>query len=130
MDTNQAAEQAHKTETIDHKRFFSEEEIAAMEKEHTNKCVKIDTIEEKIALVKAENAPVLKQLKTDTKSCRKNLKRGFTYEEHECFLVPNFETGMMEFVDQQTGEILQERKLFPDEKQLRLIPIKREGTND
>lgn len=125
MDITQAHEIANGKESIQHKVVFHPDEIAQMEKDHTQDLIELDTIEEKIAAVKLEHADRIKELKQQTKSARKNIRRGFQYEERECYLCPNYQAGMMEYVDVQTGEILMERKLRPDEKQLKL----KTGTN-
>lgn len=125
MNTEQAQNTATTKQFIEHKMKFTDDELIAMKEKHTTDCIEIDSLEEKIKAVKDEVGPRIKELKEVSKSTRKNIRRGFEYQDRECFLCPNFTTGMMEFVDCETGEILQERKLFPDERQLKLIT----GTN-
>lgn len=123
-----ASENANGKEVISHKVNFSDDEIAKMKTEHTEQCIEMDTIEETILAVKMLHAERMKELKQLSKSTRKKVKQGFHYIQKECYLVPNFTTGMMQYCEVETGDVIMERKLYPDERQMKLIP--KTGTND
>lgn len=112
------------TETIPNKRFFTPEEKEQMRIEHTDKLIELDAHEQEIKDLKDSKSPVIKELKTTTKKTRNLLRAGFEYQNRECYLVPNHESGKMEYIDTETSELLFERKLLPAEKQLRITDRK------
>ena len=126
MDNNleQLKEAAVGTETIPNKRTFSPEEKDAMRLAHTDKMILMDAHQEELDAFKKDKGALIKNLAADAKKERKLLKDGFEYQNRECFLIPNHESGKMEYVDAETQEVLFERKLTPDEKQLRIGDMK------
>lgn len=107
-------------EKVTAKRYFTEEELNVMVRENTDKLIELDTIEEEIEALKKKHAATQKKLKVESKSLRKLVRAGFVEELRECYLTPNFQSGNMEYTCVQTGELLLERRLRPEEKQLRL----------
>lgn len=123
MDSNKE-EFSNPKEVVKAKRFFSADELDAMRREQTEKQIELDDIEEEIRNLKKLNATRVKEIKATNLGIRKEIKAGFTHEDRECYLTPNYTTGMMQYVDCETSEVLMERKLLPAEKQLRFEATK------
>ena len=106
-------------EVVKAKRFFSADELDAMRREQTEKQIELDDIEAEIRDLKKKNALRVKEIKATNLGIRQEIKAGFTHEDRECYLTPDFTNGLMQYVDCQTSEVLMTRKLLHNEKQLR-----------
>lgn len=113
-------QEAVAVETIPHKYKFSDDEIQDMRKEHTDVIIEEEIILDEIKAFREERKLPLKNLKEQSKKLRKHIKNGYEIRDVECSLVPNFETGMMQYISNDTQEIIIERKLQPNEKQYRI----------
>lgn len=106
-------------ERVTAKRYFEPEELDVMIRENTQKQIELDVIQEEIDKLKEKHAETQKRLKLESSALRKLIRDGFTEEQRDCYLMPNYTSGNMEYTDVKTGELLFERRLRPEERQLR-----------
>lgn len=107
-------------ESVQSKVFFTPDQMDEMRKNHTDELIELDNIEEEIKALKERHAPRIKEIKCSAKDTRGLLKRKYHYVQRECFLEPDYTDGVMNYVDCENAEVLQTRKLKPEEKQLTL----------
>jgi len=74
--------------------------------------------ENEIAKLKELLKPRMKELLENAEIRIKTIKDGYIFESVECELVPDFKSGNMNFIDVKTGEIVFNRTLLPNERQL------------
>ena len=91
---------------------------------------KLAEFEEKLAVVKAEAKQLAAEYKgkiTDVEASRAGLASVIRLKEeevvHECYADPDYKSGMMVYTDVETGEVVEERKLTNEERQMKLIDI-------
>lgn len=72
--------------------------------------------------IKELNAEV-KMKKTTAMETLKKLKAGFEEVHVECDMIPDYDKGMMNYVDPSTGEIHFSRRLLPEERQMNIHQI-------
>jgi hypothetical protein len=91
---------------------------------------KLAEYEEKLAVVKAEAKQVAAEYKgkvSDVEASRASLASIIRLKEeevvYECYADPDYKTGLMVFTDVETGQIIEERKLTNEERQMKLIDM-------
>lgn len=120
MNKTELQQSATGTESRSIRRFFTEDEIIAFqEKFTTNEILKAET-EDELKEIKDEFNLRIKSFKSTSKYLLTNVKNKFVDETREVYLLPNHETGEMEFYDTMTGALVDTRRLRPDEKQSQL----------
>lgn len=108
-----------KVDTMTYSKHLNEDEMRKEEQDFSELAIKISTIEEELAAKKAEYAAKLKPLKTDYKSSLYAIqtKQKLVTEEVYCIVdYENLEIGIYN----HRGELVKERKLTEEEKQLKL----------
>ncbi len=96
---------------------LSEFEISEREHEHSKKAIELESLDSEFKKIKAKYTEELKTLKDSMHTILHEIKEGKRHVRSECYLLPNFDTGKMEFyVD--SGLKVKERELDPDEYQL------------
>ena len=111
-------------ETLPFKYQFTPEEREKMRLDHTDKMIECDFQKNELKKVKEEFGRKIKKSDTETFEIRKKLSLGFEFQNRPCYLMPDQELGKMQYVCIDSGEILFERKLTPDERQLNILQKK------
>lgn len=121
------ADNCVRTEHIEVRREFDDEEMKEMENKHTELSIKVHDEDVKKKVFIDEYKAITKPLKEEKSILIKNLKDGFIAENEEVYCLDNQDEGVMEFYDVH-GQCVMQRALFPHEKQTRIVPMT--GTND
>lgn len=106
-------------ETIPHRKVFSPEEIEKMQGEHTRKLLDADKKCAELKALKAVKQGEIKDIYESALVLRNEIAAGSKAINVECYLVPDFDKGMMNYVDADKDEVVFSRRLTPDERQLR-----------
>ena len=70
-----------------------------------------------------------KDIKTETRSIVKTLKKGYVESDERVFWMQDEENKMMHCYD-ANGEFIKSRKMRPEERQHRIVPITKTGTDN
>lgn len=105
------------------KHFTEDEMIDLREKFSTNEILKSDA-EEELAEVKKTAKAKIDGIKEISKDVRTKIKHKYIDVIKDVNCVPNFAEGVMEFYDTETGELVDTRKLRPNEKQMSILNSK------
>ena len=106
-------------ETIPYRKQISEEEIQKMQHDHTVKLLDSDKKETELKAINDEKRGVIKTLREEAKVLRNLIATKAVTMDVEAALVPDHDTGFMNYVNMENDEIVYSRRLTPDEKQLR-----------
>lgn len=108
---------------------FTEDEMNAMRKTLADTTIEQAIADDEFAIIRAAHNGEKKERKAKMKTLLADIRNERALRQVMCDLIPNFETGMMEFYSIETGAKVHERRLKPEEKQLRLDTGASEGTN-
>src|SRR3990167_5726329 len=111
-----------KTESLEMKVPFSNEEKSDMRMELANNLTEIITEDEKLKKAKDLHKEAVKPKKETVKVLTKNLRNGYVKEEQTVYLFADQEAGRMGYYD-SNGDLVSSRKLLPTEKQTSLLNI-------
>lgn len=111
-----------KTESLEMKVPFSNEEKSDMRMELANNLTEILTEDEKLKKAKDLHKEAVKPKKETVKVLTKNLRNGYVKEEQTVYLFADQEAGRMGYYD-SNGDLVSSRKLLPTEKQTSLLNI-------
>jgi len=117
--------EALKTTEIVHphiKRFTEEEKAEFRETIADASIVLEDTLEE-LKETKKSYKEIIDTQKSIIKENLKHVRKGCAETSVDAVLVPDFDNGLMHIYDKTTYELLDYRKLRPDEKQLNIHSI-------
>lgn len=120
MNLKEIKEVAHATEIRNIRKHFTPDELIGLKEDFFDTDSKLNDKQEELDTVKETFKEAMNPLKEKTKDLRKKIRNRFVDVDHDVFAVANQETGNMEYYSVQNGDLLDERKLRPDEKQLRL----------
>ena len=102
--------------------FFSEDEIEKKKAQHFEDSVKLDFAEqEKKEYIREKNQEI-KKLKISAAKAMAEVKKGYREESQEVYLVPDFDSGIMEYIT-KSQEVVASRRLRPDEMQDTVLKI-------
>lgn len=102
-------------------RTLTLDEKTAIRERLSDIAIRLQTRTEEIKLVAKEHREELDEIKSDLNELVSQLRHGSKTLHHDCYMVPDHEHAMMQFVDIETGEIVDERRLFPEERQQSLF---------
>lgn len=120
MNLKEIKEVALGTETRNIRKHFSPDELVGLKEEFFDTDLKLNDKQEELDSIKDTFKEAMKPLKESTAVLRKKIRNRFVDIDYEVYAVANQESGNMEYYSVQDGELMDERKLRPDEKQLRL----------
>lgn len=103
---------------------FNHEQLDAMKDELVNSMAEIETEEEKFSEIAKTHRDRMKKLRTAGKVLVMNIKREGQERMLACKKVPEFDLGMMLFVEPVTGRVVTYRKLMPNERQTDINNLK------
>lgn len=96
---------------------FNDEELAAKREDHADLSMQIEDAEEEFKRIKEEHMGSLKILKAKNKTVLHEIRTGRNIRVVNCFKIPNHDAGLMEYVDVDSGEVVDSRRLMPRERQ-------------
>lgn len=105
-------------------RRLTEDEIKERSELLVDNMLSVSKADQELADAKEEHKNTVKPLLAANKTLLHELKSKHAEVEGTLYLLPNFESGMMEFVD-ENGDIIHTRKLKPDERQGNIIHMAR-----
>jgi len=82
-----------------------------------DKMVEMNQAEAEFAVIAKEHRDRMKKLRTDGTELVMNIKREGVERMVPCLKVPEFDLGVMMFVEKETGRVVTYRKLMPNERQ-------------
>lgn len=103
---------------------FSEDEMNVLREQFAEVAMHRADEEEAFLLVKKEWKVKLDEVKEEERLKRKLVRDRFFDQERDVALLPNHESGMMEIYDAKSGEMVEERKLRPNERQMNILQAK------
>ena len=98
-------------------KMLSEDEKIDIRERLSLVAIKLQQRTEEIAVIAKDHRDEITAIKDDLKALINELRHGSKTTTHDCFLVPDNDGGMMQFVDIESGEVVDERRLRPDERQ-------------
>lgn len=111
---------AQKTEEFELPIEFTPADRAEMEKDFAQNAIALEKIKNAKKLSISEFDEQMKPLRKVSSEILRKLTDGYEVEKRQCYLVPNYETNMMEFFDTSSGEMLHSRRLYANERQTQL----------
>lgn len=101
---------------IEHK--FSSEEMAQIAKDITDHLGRKDELEERLKSIKADYKAQAEQLDAELRNLTRKHRSGYEMREVRCDIVRDVDRGIVQFVRQDTKEIVSERPMTSEERQL------------
>ena len=120
---------ADKTEVDKVKRHYNQDEKSQIKDFVTEESVLIMETEEEFSTIKKDFQARLKAKKSEVIKALKDIKRGYSESEEPVFLISDQEQGLMNIYD-KNGIYLSSRKLFPEERQTRILEMAKTGTEN
>lgn len=119
---------ADSSEEIGYMKSFTEEEILAMKDDLAEISIEINDIEIEKKEIAAEFKHKLEPLVDQKKETLKSIKNKAQYVKELCYKMIDQEEQMVTYYN-SIGEIVESRRIRPDEKQLKIFTLK-SGTNN
>lgn len=116
---NQISVLAHHVEERVIRYHYSLEKLMEKKDQFSEIAIQINSIEEELNFVKQNFKERLDPLKSASKELLGAIIRKYDDMPRKVFAVPNFDDSVMEFFNDE-GTMVDSRKLYPDEKQLRI----------
>ena len=104
------------SENFKKRKQFTKDELDSFRELHTQASMDKDDLEEQLRDTKKQFTEKIKTLKTTSKEAIKNLRMGFMEKDCTVFVVPNHESGMADLYDTHTYELVDSRRLRPEER--------------
>ena len=111
-------------ETIPYRKQFTAEEIEKMQGDHLRALIAADRLAAELKAIKEVKQAEINELIAGANETRIQVNAGHIILIVEAFLIPNHETGMMEYMNSETDEVIFSRRLTPDEKQIRMNSLR------
>jgi len=121
MDTRYLREAAVRKEPRTIRYNYTEDQLNDLREKFTDKALQHADEQELYKEVRREWKEKLEASRADMKFLGDAIRKRYRDETVEVYCVPNFDDGMMEFFDVRTGDMVDARKLRPDEKQMNII---------
>ena len=102
------------------RRQYTEEELSGFREQFVKEQLTFVRRDEEVKEQTKELREEVKALKEVADSVLLELNRGYEDKPVNCQLVPNYSEGIMQYID-PNGEVVHERRLFPQERQMSLI---------
>lgn len=118
---------AYRTEVQTLKRPFSEQELAGFKDDLSREMIALNELEIQLKEVKDSFKAKMKPYVVAKRDLLKQLKTKYQESEETVYLLDDQQSGIMNIYDAE-GKFYQSRKLFPNERQTKLIPLQNTGT--
>lgn len=115
---------AEGVETMKVQERLTEDELISYREQLAEDSLSIGNHDDLLTLAKTEHKAAVKPLKLEIKTILTVLKSQHKETEQSVYRLPNFETGMMEYVNLK-GQIVSIRRLRAEEKQGRVFGLKK-----
>lgn len=122
-------EMAVKVEFEKVKRHYNEDEKSQIKDAITEESIQLMDKQEEFKAIKKEFDKAIKANKDKLIIALKDVKRGYSENEEDVYLIDDQESGLMNVYD-ASGTHLYARKLFPEERQARIVSMAKTGTHD
>jgi hypothetical protein len=109
------------------KRPYSEIEKDNMRRELVRDLTQLQKLDEEFRALKKKYDDEMAPLKTNVKKLTTNLRTGYIEVNEDVYLYDYQEAGQMAIYD-RNGELIETRRLMPDERQTNIISMNRSGT--
>jgi hypothetical protein len=96
---------------------YSKDELDTLREDFTDTSLKRDDLEEQFSEIRKDFKTRIVEQRDKGKALALEIRNRYHDDEVECYLVPDFDAGMMEYYSVDTGEKVDERRLRPDERQ-------------
>ncbi len=106
------------------KRYFSEDEMADMRVDLSDRSIARNDLQEELKNISKDLKDKIKAETTLIKNNLKDLKKKYTEQKEVVYLMDDQEAGRMYYYS-VTGDLLSDRKLLPSEKQTRIREIRK-----
>lgn len=117
------ADNADSIEEIGYMKQFTEEEILSMKDDLAEVSIDINEIEIEKKEVAAEFKHRLEPLTDQKKLILTKIKEKAEFVKEECYKFPDQENSMVTYYN-KLGQIVESRRMRPDEKQLKMFTLK------
>lgn len=107
-------------EQMQYTKKLTEPELAQERENYVDNNIEIGQHNDELQAAKDLHKERVKPLKAENKAALKTLKSKHSEVTGRVFRVPNFDTKMMEFVNEE-GTVVHERRLKPDENQTSIL---------
>ncbi len=97
---------------------FSDDEMNLLREKLADADILLSEREEQKKEKMAELNVEINDIKAEKKFLRTKIRDRFQEKEMQVLMVPDYERKMMQYVDQDTFEVLEERKMMPKERQM------------
>jgi len=104
------------------KRFYSDEEMGSLREKVTNQAIKLSDLEDQIKILVTPLKEEIKVIKLDQKVNLTQVRMGHEEIAVTLYAFEDQEEGMMGFYDQD-GKLVNMRKLYPHERQTRIVDM-------
>lgn len=115
-----------KIDSGNYMKTLSEEEVAARKDGLADTSIRLNDLDEELDKVKDEFKKQMKPLKEQIATLLKDIRHGQTLVSGNLYHLPNHESGYMESYNDE-GELINTRKLFPNERQGSVFQIGKTG---
>jgi len=120
MNLKQIKEAANANETRTIRHNYSEEELTALKETFFENDLKLNDKQQELDEIKESFKVAMKPLKESAQDLRKKIRNRFIDTDMQVYSVANHDSGRMEYYHTETGELLDFRKLQPQERQVRM----------
>lgn len=120
MELSQIKNLATGTENRTIRHQYTEEELVELKHNFFDNDSKLNDKQEELDAIKEQFKFEMKPMKESASDLRKKIRNRFIDRDVHVYAVANQESGRMEYYDTITGEMVEERKLQPSERQIRL----------
>lgn len=110
------------------KRFHTPEQKESLRNTATDEMIKCQDIEEKIKELTEPLKGELKTVKSELRSHLASFKRGYESEDGKLYAFDDQEESMMNFYDVE-GKLVKSRRLYPTEKQTKIISMTKDNAS-
>lgn len=121
-------ESNYKSENMNYQKPLTPDEVETRQAGLSKNSIKLFEHNEDLKKIKEDFKKKMEPLVTENYVFIKELKTGHMEVNGEVFMVPDYDSNMMEFID-PAGEMVFSRRLLPEERQLR-SPFLRPAAND
>ena len=101
---------------------FTQEEMKTIAQEMAEAVSRLDNLEEELQEVRAGFKEKMAKAQKTVKQCAAKIRSGWELRTIECRLEKEFATNTVRIYRQDTGELVEERAMTAEERQLALLP--------